>query len=361
MANFNWLIIAGHGAGDGGAQGKVGKYNGILECNKTRELVNLIVPKAQKLKDVGVYVYPTDRNAFYDAQNGVLQKVLNSNFPGVKFHYAFEVHFNAFNISAYGTECFVVPEEGGITVEQAIMKNMGKFFTLRDNDNIFDGVKRTRFLVINCFKQMGVSGALLETCFIDNPADMDIYEAKKDAIAQGIVDGIATGFGLVVSNSTVTPSPQPAPKPATNIPSQTYAGFAKNDVVTLSAKATVYQGASKGVAIPPSVKGKNYTVQQISSDGKCLLLKELYSWVLTSECAKKGSTPAPTPKPVSTEIKVGDKVKATSRTDYNGVVNFSWVLDVTFTVMEVNGNRVVIGRNGQVTGAWAKSNLRKVG
>lgn len=357
MANFNWLIIAGHGAGDTGAQGKVGIYKGILECDKTRELVNLIVPKAKLLQNVGVYVYPMERNAFYDAQNGELQKVLAEHFPGVKFHYVFEVHFNAFNISAYGTECFVVPEEAGITVEQNIMKNMGKFFTLRDNDNIFDGVKRTRFLVINCFKQMGISGALLETCFIDNPANMDVYETKKDAIAQGIVDGVATGFGLTAVKA---PSPKPAPKPAASIPSQTFAGFKKNDIVTLSKSATVYQGASKGVAIPPSVKGKNYTVLQISSDGKCLLLKEIMSWVLTSECAKKGSTPAPTPKPVSTEIKVGDKVKATSRTDYNGVVNFSWVLDVTFTVMEVNGNRVVIGRNGQVTGAWAKSNLRKI-
>lgn len=54
--------------------------------------------------------------------------------------------------------------------------------------------------------------------------------------------------------------------------------------VRLKTSATVYQGASKGVKIPSSVKGEIYTVQEISKDGKTLLLKEIVSWVLKSEC-----------------------------------------------------------------------------
>ena len=61
------------------------------------------------------------------------------------------------------------------------------------------------------------------------------------------------------------------------------------------------------------------------------------------------------------EFKKGAKVKVTSRTDYNGVVNDSWVLNSTFTILEnPKGERVVIGKNGQVTGAWKKSSLKLV-
>lgn len=94
------------------------------------------------------------------------------------------------------------------------MKNMSKFFTLRDNDSIFDGVKRTNFLVINTIKNCGISGALLEICFIDNKNDMNIYEKNKDKIVQAIADGIVSGFGLK-KNSTSTNNTQTTSKPAT--------------------------------------------------------------------------------------------------------------------------------------------------
>lgn len=175
------LLISGHGAGDCGARGC-----GYKEADLTRELVNIVAPKLRKYATVDIY--NQDRNAYKDVCSGTFQIG--------KYDYVLEFHFNAFNISANGTECFVVPEEKGITVEQAIMKNMGKFFKLRDNDNIFDGVKRTRFAVIKKVKKLGMSGALLETCFIDNPNDMATYQRNKDAIADGIVDGIAKGFGL---------------------------------------------------------------------------------------------------------------------------------------------------------------------
>ena len=331
---------------------KTGAYKGVKECDKTREFVKLIASKANQLNNVGVYIYPTDRNAFKDAQSGALSKVLSEKFPGVKFDYVFEIHFNAFDISAFGTECFVIPEENGIAVEQAIMKNVSKFFKLRDNDNIFDGVKRTRFLVIDTFKKMGISGALFETCFIDNESDMNTYEDKKDLIAQGIVDGIATGFGL---NKKATTTTTTTSKP--KVSASTSSGFKKNDKVVLSKNATVYQGASKGVKIPSSVKGKTYTIQNISSDSKQLLLKEIVSWVLASECSKKTSSST---KTNSTALKVGDTVKVKTKVDYNGIVNDPWVTEVLFEVMEIRGDRVVVGRKGAVIGAWLKSKVSKV-
>lgn len=192
---MNILLMNGHGGNpyDSGATG-----NGYKEAVLTRELADLVEAKLKKYATVKRY--PKDRNAFADVQAGTFA----SHVPGgiKNIDYAFEIHFNAFGSGAHGSECYVTSAESGITVEQAIMKNMSKFFTLRDNDSIFDGVKRTNFAVIQTCKNYGVSGALLETCFIDNADDIAVYQRNKDAIADAIVDGIAEGFGLKVSSGS---------------------------------------------------------------------------------------------------------------------------------------------------------------
>lgn len=68
-----------------------------------------------------------------------------------------------------------------------------------------------------------------------------------------------------------------------------------------------------------------------------------------------------TPINVSREtFEKGNKVKVINLVDYNNTTNASWVLNETFEVLQVTGNRIVIGKGGQVTGAWHKDNLRKV-
>lgn len=186
------LLISGHGAGDPGATG-----NGFQEANLTRELVNLIAPKLRKYATVDIY--NQSRNAFKDCQAGT--------FSIGAYDYVLEVHFNAFNGQAYGTEIYVTDREKGVTVEQAIMNEMGTYFVKRGST----GVKVTNFLVINTVKSKGISSALLETCFIDNTNDMRIYQANKDKIAQAITNGIITGFGLGTAEK---PAEVPAPAPA---------------------------------------------------------------------------------------------------------------------------------------------------
>lgn len=41
-----------------------------------------------------------------------------------------------------------------------------------------------------------MSYALIEVCFIDDIDDMALYNAKKEAVIDGIAQGIVTGFGL---------------------------------------------------------------------------------------------------------------------------------------------------------------------
>ena len=173
------LLVAGHGAGDPGATG-----NGYKEAELTREVVRLIYESLSEY-EVDVTIYNQGHNAFKDAQNGTFK-------PG-KYDYMLEVHFNAYSdASAHGTEIFVTTSEKGIKVEQAIMSNLKRYFTLRDAD----GVKKTDFLVIQTAKNQGISSALLEVCFITNKNDMIVYQASKKLIAEDIATGIATGFGL---------------------------------------------------------------------------------------------------------------------------------------------------------------------
>lgn len=181
--NLKILIIAGHGGSpyDSGAVGY-----GYREADLTRELAKLVVSNLKKYANVDLY----------DISKDAYRECLKGTFNVGSYDYVLELHFNAFNGNAYGSECYVTTREEGISVEQEIMKRMDKYFTLRDNDSIFDGVKRENFLVINTLKNRGISGSLLEVCFIDNYNDMLTYQKNKGNIALDIAEGIAEGFGL---------------------------------------------------------------------------------------------------------------------------------------------------------------------
>lgn len=220
------LLMNGHGDGDSGATG-----NGYKECDLTRELADLVESKLKKYATV--VRYPKSRNAFADVESGSFKSHVSGGVSNID--YAFEIHFNAYKKDETkdgkmkGSECYVTSRESGITVEQAIMKNLSDFFPLRDNDNVFDGVKRTNFLVINTLKDYGVSGALLETCFIDDADDIATYKSNKDKIAQAIVDGIAEGFGLKASSgsNTSTSTSKPSSGSSTSSNKKTISQIAK--------------------------------------------------------------------------------------------------------------------------------------
>ncbi|MFI3251877.1 MAG: N-acetylmuramoyl-L-alanine amidase [bacterium] len=168
------LLIAGHGAGDPGATG-----NGYKEHDLTVELTSLI--KKELDSKAEVTIRDTSKNAFTDLKNG--------SFSAKGYDYLFEVHFNAFNGSAFGTEIFVTSSEKTIGVETKVMDELGKYFKVR-------GVKVTDFDVIAYAKKQGVSSALLETCFIDNKEDITIYQENKVDISKSIAKAIIEGFGL---------------------------------------------------------------------------------------------------------------------------------------------------------------------
>ena len=182
------LLISGHGAGDSGAVG-----NGYKEADLTREVVNMLSNKL--INNMEVTIYNQERNAYEDVNNGKLQVIFSD------YDYVFEVHFNAYNGTAKGTEIFVTREEPATEVEEKIMQQLSKYFVVR-------GVKRKNFDVIAKARRSGVSSALIEVCFIDNAEDMQIYQSNKDGIAIAIVNGIVEGFSVSKENKENTQTTQ---------------------------------------------------------------------------------------------------------------------------------------------------------
>jgi len=180
------LLISGHGAGDTGATSAYG-----VEATETRVMSGLVYSRLTKYADVTLY--PTNRNCYQDNKNGQLQV----NFKD--FDYVFEFHMNQSSEArrglGNGTEVMVHQNIGGVSVEQAIARNICALgFAMRRDQGIW---RTNGFLNMETCLNMGIDYALLETCFIDNEHDMTLYKNNKEKIADAIVSGIVEGFGLM--------------------------------------------------------------------------------------------------------------------------------------------------------------------
>lgn len=191
---MNILLIAGHGAGDPGAIGKVNGKN-YKEADLTRQVVSGL--QKQLKSYANVTIYPTENNAYDDQQLGKFLSLGNVKNQD----YVLEIHFNAAsadsgNGKVKGSEAYVTTSEAGITVEEQILKNLQKLgYTNR-------GVKRKNWSVIHATKRAGVSACLLEVCFIDDGDDMALYEKTREQAVEAVALGIVAGFGLKKDQET---------------------------------------------------------------------------------------------------------------------------------------------------------------
>lgn len=171
------LLIAGHGENDLGAVG-----NGVCEADKTRELVTLIGELLKNYAEVTTFPFQYD----------CYQQTKNKKGPAWGLYdYVLEVHFNAYNGSAKGTEVLIPTVEPTTQFEEKVlhyMENLG--FVNRGCK------KRTDLLNMNMAHKLGVKYFLLETCFIDNAEDMRLYFASKQQIALAVVTAMVEAFRL---------------------------------------------------------------------------------------------------------------------------------------------------------------------
>ena len=179
------LLIAGHGGTpyDPGAVGC-----GYTEAVETRRMANAVAPLLRAY-GFDVQLYDQSKDAYKVVTQG-------GSLPLTGVSYVLEFHLNAAandpngNGVTTGTEIFVHTNEAGVAVEEAILRRVCALgFKNR-------GVKRSSGLaVLKHVKARGVSHALIETCFIDDKDDMQLYGTKFAQIAQAIADGVAEGFG----------------------------------------------------------------------------------------------------------------------------------------------------------------------
>lgn len=182
------LLIAGHGGTpyDSGAVGC-----GYTEAVETRRMADALAPLL-RARGFDVVMYDQSKDAYKVVMQG-------GSLPLSGIGYVMELHLNSAandpkgDGRTTGTEIYVHENEKGVTVEQAVLRRVCALgFKNR-------GVKRSTGLAVlkHVFKR-GVSHALIETCFIDDKDDMNLYGAKFDAIAHAIADGVAEGFGKAV-------------------------------------------------------------------------------------------------------------------------------------------------------------------
>lgn len=189
---MNILLIAGHGAGDPGAVG-----SGYREADETRKVVTSL---ATALKPyANVVVYPTDRNAFDDYQNGTL--LTNAKFSTQDF--VLELHFNAFKASradgvTTGTEIYIPTTCTHDAVPKAIVDGISRT-GLKNR-----GLKKYNWAVINQAWRSKTPAALLEVAFIDDPDDMSVYKTKYTEIVNAIANAIISGYGLKKEEESVS-------------------------------------------------------------------------------------------------------------------------------------------------------------
>ncbi len=242
------LVICGHGQGRSGYDpGAVNRQLNITEAGKVREFANLM-----KQYSAGNIDYVMDQNV-YDYQS--LASI------GKGYDSITELHFNAFNGQARGTEILIYSGYNPDSLDQKLLGVLSKRFTNR-------GFKKVNWLYnANVAASRGYNYRLVEIAFIDNNSDMAIYEQHKVAIAQEFVHAITGQTQAPV----ITPSR----------PSHLNVG----DSVVVQVHATHYQ---TGQAISKWVKGKTYQILQVksvtqSNSRYAYLLGGIKSWVLEQD------------------------------------------------------------------------------
>ncbi len=179
------LVICGHGQGktvyDAGA---VSRSLSITEAEKVRELAELMKQHASKTHFI------TDKNV-YDFGNIV---TVSKGYESV-----IELHFNSFNCQAQGTEVLIKEGFTPDNLDTCLKNVLEKYFKAR-------GFKLVDWLYnANVMANTGISYRLIEVCFIDNNADMAIYEKNKHVITRELME--------VIEGRKISENPKPTPKP----------------------------------------------------------------------------------------------------------------------------------------------------
>lgn len=180
------VLVAGHGGNpyDPGSNG-----NGYREAEVVRQIANALQTKLKGKVDL--YVYDQSKDLYRTKEWSKFTK--NDE--------VIELHMNAYNGKALGTETLIHSSLSADGMDSGINAALEKYFTKR-------GIKKRSDLGnMNNFKALGISYRLVEFCFIDNASDMKIFTSKFDAIMTDTANAIIKqvgGSGTASTGNTST-------------------------------------------------------------------------------------------------------------------------------------------------------------
>lgn len=173
---------AGHtiyGAGSGAV--------GYINESKENRVMNELVAKWLKADGNSVYDCTVDYSSNY-----LPEACAKANKQSVDL--AVQIHFNANTTTSnpMGTETLYYGGATGTNAAKRVTEKLGTKFKQR-------GAKQNQGLY--WLKHTSAPAILVEVCFCDSKADVDIYNANKDAIAKLIAEGIV-GHSIAGSSSS---------------------------------------------------------------------------------------------------------------------------------------------------------------
>lgn len=193
-------FIAGHSNRKVGASG-----NGYQEHILVREIANKCIEYANN-NYKGTFL-TDDVNSH--SGGGEEDFVINN-----KLDYFLSIHLNAGTSTANGTEILVSCKEKTTGIEQNIVDNLASQIGFKNRGikrreqggNWVNGYKNVNdyYGILRTPKNKGISGSILEICFISNIDDLNKLLNNKDKIAKIIVDNICNGFKLEKKTITST-------------------------------------------------------------------------------------------------------------------------------------------------------------
>lgn len=251
-------------------------------------------------------------------------------------------------------------KKNGMPSNQTLRQMCAAFCEMTENAGFYSGIYASESWLKNQLSgselnrfdkwvaQWPVSGGK-QTALVtsaDKRSDVHLWQFTSAGRFSGYNGNLDTNYAYTdfPNPGQSTPEPTPAPEPK---PTPTPSGkFKVGDKVVIN--GNLYTSSSaKSPAGSVSNKTTNITRYAAGSAHPYNTTGDL-GWMNESDIKLAGSEPA---KPASNPIVKGSRVKFTGTKSYSGIRLASWTKNSIFDVIEVSGDRVVIGKGTAVTAA----------
>lgn len=311
------LLVAGHGQGDPGASG--GGYNEAVTMRQLVSRIKQLIP---------------DKVDSYDQTKDCYQQ---NGLATTAYHNVIEFHMDgAANPNACGGHVIIAagfsPDNLDTRLKDVIKNHIGIWVGTPSGFSLRNDLQN-----LNVAAQRGIAYRLLELGFITNSGDRSKAIGNMETLAIALAAGISGG-------------PIRNQKPSVT-----------GKTVTVAPHASHWSSSSKGAKIAQWVKGRTFAyrqerpIKQSRSNCEYLLYNkdQPIGWLLSQDCVGGvGSEVSGAGQP----LKIGANVTLIKAVDYQGTPLRT---QGVYEVMEIKGDRAVIGKNGQVTAAVATTNLKQ--